>query len=70
MFGLPRRLIPILDADQSKLGTQLFKQGVMGMHVKSSSAGGEIKIGNVTMPSSSRPQESKHNLHRHKKGER
>lgn len=67
MFGLPRRLIPILGADESKLGTQLFKQGVMGMHVKSLSGGGDVKLGSVIMPSRSRPQEAKRNL-RHKRG--
>lgn len=67
MFGLPRRLIPILGADESKLSTQLFKQGVMGMHVKSLYEGGVVKVGSVIMPSRSRPQEVKRNL-RHKRG--
>lgn len=70
MFGLPRRLIPIRDADESKLGTQLFRQGIMGMYVKSPSIKSGIKIGRVTMPTSVPIQKIKRNRPRHAIGEK
>ena len=71
MFGLPRRLIPVRAADESKLASQLFNQGVMGIHVQSppSNLGG-IQVGRVTMPVSHRHQETKRNLLRNKRGEK